>query len=71
MHPSAMAWVLWDFAAFQIAFNRYTCEPPRVYGEGACFQDGPFSLTWDDEFPGRAILVGMDRGATPSGPCTS
>ncbi len=59
MPLSMQAWVLWDFATFQTVYNGLTGESRRVYGEGACFEDGPFDLVWDDEFPGRAILVGL------------
>ncbi len=67
--PLAMqAWVLWDFATFQIVYNGLTGESRRVHGEGACFEGGPFKLVWNEEYPGRAILVGLgsEDGSAPA-----
>ena len=60
MAGAASQWRLWDFGSSQVARNATTGQTLKVFGEGSCFANGPFSLVHDVAFPGKPILVGLE-----------
>ena len=61
MADSAGQWRLRDFGEYQQLRNTITGQSRRVYGEGACFEDGPFELFADSEFE-QPFLLGTQGG---------
>ena len=58
--PAEQRWRLWDYGALQLVVDNVTGEIHRVYGAGVVVQGGPFKLTFDDAWPDRALLLGLE-----------